>query len=200
MEVKSPLKPPATIKLERNGDLFTLSVAPVGEAFRPAASVTVALPGEVHAGLVVCSHDAATSETATFTEVAFKSAPAASRSRVRESTLEVVAIETGLRRIVYRAKEHFEAPNWSRDGRSFLFNRGGRIDSLPVEGGMPVRIDTGAADRCNNDHGLSADGQWLAISHTDPTLRQSVISVLPSGGGAQAGHPPGPLVLAWLVA
>ena len=52
MEVKSPLKPPATIKLEPNGDLFTLSLAPVGEAFRPAASVTVALPGQVHPQLV----------------------------------------------------------------------------------------------------------------------------------------------------
>ncbi len=184
-EVKSPLKPPAVIKLERNGDLFTLSVAPKGEAFRPAGSVTVALTGSVHAGLVVCSHDAVTRETAVFTDVAFKNEPAgASGRRVRESTLETIAIETGLRKIIYRAKEHFEAPNWSRDGRTFLFNRGGRIYSLPLEGGTPARLDTGAADRCNNDHGLSADGQWLAISHTDPALRQSVISIVPSAGGA----------------
>ena len=31
LEVKSPIKPPASIKLERNGDLFTLSVAPWGD-------------------------------------------------------------------------------------------------------------------------------------------------------------------------
>ena len=102
---------------------------------------------------------------------------------MRESTLETVAIESGLRTIVYRAKEHFEAPNWSRDGRTFFFNRGGRIYALPVDGGTPMRLDTGEADRCNNDHGLSPDGRWLAISHTDPASRQSVISVLSSEGG-----------------
>ena len=31
-----------------------------------------------------------------------------------------------------------------------------------------MQLDTGEADRCNNDHGLSPDGQSLAISHTDP--------------------------------
>ena len=105
------------------------------------------------------------------------------QTRVRESTLETVAIDSGLRTIIYRAKEHFEAPNWSSDGRTFFFNRGGRIYSIPVRGGTPVRLDTGTADRCNNDHGLSPDGRWLAISHTDPAMRQSVISVLPSQGG-----------------
>ena len=38
MEVKAPIKPPASIKLERNGDLFTLSVAPKGESY-PAGRV-----------------------------------------------------------------------------------------------------------------------------------------------------------------
>jgi TolB protein len=184
LEVKSPLKPPAMIKLERNGDLFTLSVAPKGDTYRPAGSVTIALPGVVHAGLVVCSHDTAVSETAIFKDVVFKSEPVeASQTRVRESTLETVAIDSGVRRIIYRAREHFEAPNWSRDGRTFYFNRGGRIYSLPVDGGTPLRLDTGEADRCNNDHGLSPDGSLLAISHTDPKLRQSVISMVPIAGG-----------------
>ena len=168
LEVKTPFKPPASIKLERHADVFTLSVAARGESFRPAASVTVSLSGEVYAGLVVCSHDAAVSETAIFRDVQFKHEPIApGQPRVRESTLETIAIDSGLRTIVYRAKEHFEAPNWSRDGRSLFFNRGGRIYTLPVAGGTAVALDTGKADRCNNDHGLSPDGRLLAISHTD---------------------------------
>ncbi len=183
MEVKAPVNSPAWVKLERNGDLFTLSIVD-NESTRPAASVTVALPGEVHVGLAVCSHDAAVSETAIFEGVKIASERLeASQSRVRESTLETVAIDSGLRTVVYRAKEHFEAPNWSRDGRTFFFNRGGRIYTLPVDGGTPTLVDTGTANRCNNDHGLSPDGRWLAISHTDPGLRQSVISVLSSQGG-----------------
>ncbi len=142
----------------------------------------------MYAGLAVCSHEADTSETARFSEVQLKSEPAGSggggaQTRMRESTLETVEIESGVRSIIYRAKEHFEAPNWSRDGKTFFFNRGGKIYTLPVSGGTPALLDTGAADRCNNDHGLSPDGRWLAISHTDPELRQSVISVLSSQGG-----------------
>jgi TolB protein len=183
IEVKAPTGSPSSIKLERTGDVFTLCILH-GESSHPAASVSVALPGEVHVGLVVCSHDASVSETAIFDGVKFRSMTASSGgARVRESTLETIAIDSGLRTIIYRAKEHFEAPNWSRDGQTFLFNRGGRMYTIPVRGGTPVRLDTGTADRCNNDHGLSPDGRWLAISHTDPVLRQSVISVLSSQGG-----------------
>ena len=64
-----------------------------------------------------------------------------------------------------------------------------------------MRLDTGTADRCNNDHGLSPDGRWLAISHTDPELRHSVISVLTSDGGTPKRVTPlGPFILARLVA
>jgi TolB protein len=187
LEVKAPIKLPATIRFERTGHLFSLSVAPKGEAFRPAGSLTVTMPDPVLAGLVVCSHDATTRETAIFTEVTLKNEARSAdpdKTRVRESTLETVAIETGLRAIVYRAREHFEAPNWSRDGRTFLFNRRGSIYSLPVEGGgKPVRLDTGTADRCNNDHGLSTDGKWLAVSHNEPRSRQSLVYILPAAGG-----------------
>jgi TolB protein len=184
IEVKSAIKAPASIKLERNGDLLSLSVAPRGEAYGSAGSVTVVLPAAVYAGLVVCSHDAAVRETADFKNVTVKSEAAGPNPpRVLESTLETVAIETGIRRVIYRAKDHFEAPNWSRDGRTFYFNRGGRIYSLAAEGGTPALLETGEADRCNNDHGLSSDGRSLAISHTDRVLRQSVISLVPKEGG-----------------
>jgi TolB protein len=188
MEVKSPIKHPATIRLERAGNLFSLSVAPKGQAFRPVVSLTVAMPDPVHAGLVVCSHDATTRETAIFTSVGLQSkneARAGNDTRVRESTLETVAIETGVRTVVYRAREHFEAPNWSRDGGSFLFNRGGNIFSIPVDGSSPPKqIDTGLANRCNNDHGLSPNGKWLAISHSERASRQSLIYIVPAAGGS----------------
>ena len=181
-EVQAPVRAPATVRLERHGDLFAVSVARPGKDFRPAGSVTVRLSDPVYAGLVVCSHEADVKETAIFSAVTLQNVLALSgQKRVRESSLEVVSIESGERRVVYRAREEFEAPNWSDDGRVFFFNRKGRIYTLPVTGGKPSRLDSGDADQCNNDHGLSPDGKWLAISHSVRGV--SVISVIPSGGG-----------------
>ena len=86
-----------------------------------------------------------------------------------------------LERIVHQAATHFEAPNWSPDGRSLLYNSGGLLYSISVEGGLPRRVECGFAVRCNNDHGYSPDGRWIAIS--DETLGPSRIYVVPAEGG-----------------
>jgi len=84
--------------------------------------------------------------------------------------------------VVYRMRDHFEAPNWSRDGKIFLFNGNGRIYKLPVTGGTPELLDTGSQIHCNNDHGISPDGTQLAIS--DQTKDgKSRIYILPVSGG-----------------
>jgi Tol biopolymer transport system component len=98
-----------------------------------------------------------------------------------ESRLEVLTLATGEREVVHTARARFEAPNWSRDGKSLVFNQEGRIHVLPLDERRPRLLDTGSATRCNNDHGLSPDGQWLAISHSPD--RHSLIFVLPSSGG-----------------
>jgi len=175
---------PATARLERDGKVFTLSIARKGEPFEPVGAISLEMPDPVYAGLAVCSHDAKTSETAVFSNVTLKSREVAPNAkRVRETSLEVISIETGRRKVVYRAREAFEAPNWSRDGKQFYINRGGAICMLPVEGGAPKVLDIGPVKGCNNDHGLSLDGQWLAIS-AQGDKGGSRIYVAPAGGGA----------------
>ena len=98
-----------------------------------------------------------------------------------ESVLEIFSLRDGSRRVVYRAALHFEAPNWSRDGGSLLFNADGRLYVVPVGGGEPRLIECGLAVRCNNDHGYSPDGRWIAIS--DETFGPSRIYVVPAAGG-----------------
>ncbi|WP_372639066.1 TolB family protein [Fodinibius sp.] len=98
------------------------------------------------------------------------------------SKLETYNIETGQRKVVYRTRNHIEAPNWSPDGSYFLFNSEGKLYTLPVGGGEPDQLDTGFATNCNNDHGFSPDGQWLAVSHS-PEGEGSKIYVLPAEGG-----------------
>ncbi len=101
---------------------------------------------------------------------------------VVESTLEAVEVESRERRVIYQTPGRIEAPNWSPDGKWIIFNGEGRIYRLPSAGGEPQIVETGFANRCNNDHGLSPDGAQLAISH-QAEGSGSIIYVLPSSGG-----------------
>ena len=38
------------------------------------------------------------------------------------------------------------APDWSRDGKTLIFNRDGRIWTIPVEGGSATILNTGYGD------------------------------------------------------
>lgn len=100
-----------------------------------------------------------------------------------ESSLEIFTIETGERKVLYKAEQHFEAPNWSRDGKFLLFNSEGKIFTMPISGGEPQLIDTDFAQKCNNDHGISPDGSELAISHHEEKTGNSVVYILPVTGG-----------------
>ena len=181
-EVQAAATSPTTIRLERRGNVFTMSVARSGEALQAAGSTTLALRDPVYVGLAVCAHDNNALERAVFSRVSIRTRPSGpSQEPAVESRLETVSIETGERRVVYRAPRLFEAPNWSRDGRFFAFNGGGRIYTVPVEGGEATVLDTGSANRCNNDHGISPDGKMLAISHQPKG--PSLISIVPIGGG-----------------
>jgi len=100
------------------------------------------------------------------------------------SKLETIDIESKVRTVVYAAPEHFEAPNWTHDGAFFLFNQDGRIYRLPVSGGKPEVVDTGFAIRCNNDHGISPDSKFIAISDQSQGDHNSIVYTVPFGGGA----------------
>ncbi len=182
-EIQFPLRGPATLVLERHGDQVTGTVLSNDSVQHPIGTITVPLPGDLYAGLAVCSHDSTVLETALFSEVSFQQTGIVpDGKRMVESTLEIVDVSSGVRSVVRRSREHFEAPNWSRDGKTFYYNSGGRLLTLPVSGGTPVPLPTGFADRCNNDHGLSPDGRELAISHHGKDGK-SLIYVLPSSGG-----------------
>ena len=74
-ETRSRISAPADIRLERRGDRFTMWVGRTGLPFERVGSVRVSLPDTVYAGLVVCSHDRPTAETALFSHVTIEPAP-----------------------------------------------------------------------------------------------------------------------------
>jgi Tol biopolymer transport system component len=191
--VPTPIPAPATVQLERDGNVFTVSVARKGQPFQPVGAVTVELADPVYAGLAVCSHNAKESETAILSNVTLQNRiPAPGQARVHEASLEVVTLATGERRLVHRAREPFQAPNWSPDGKTLFINQRGRMYTLPATGGELKRLDTGAAVACNNDHGLSPDGKWLAISSAHGGNVSKVYVAPAAGGAARLVTPLGP--------
>jgi len=114
-----------------------------------------------------------------------------------ESELVLLNVKTGKEKVILREKRHFEAPNWSRDGKFLIVNSNGKLEKISVKGKKFGVIDTGFADKCNNDHGLTFDGRWLIISHSDARVSSpggnSRIFILPAAGGVPrlitAGYP-----------
>lgn len=177
-EIQANVKGPTRLRIEKEGDYVFMSVAPAGQPLRSAGgSFRIKLTEPYYIGLGVCAHDNNALEKAVFSNVEI------TPKKTLESTLETVAISSKDRKVIYTANEHFEAPNWSRDGKYFLLNRGGRMIKLPVTGGTPETLDTGFAIRCNNDHGISPDGTQLVISDQSQEDRRSLIYTLPITGG-----------------
>ncbi len=103
------------------------------------------------------------------------------------SKLEVYTIANGERKEIYRENTLFEAPNWSHDGTYFIINENGLLYKIGLKGKTKKLIPTDFADRCNNDHGISPDGQTLVISNNDriegASSGSSRIYTLPIEGG-----------------
>jgi len=184
-EIQSNVTSPLRIQIEKEGDYVFMSIAREKEKLHSTGgSFKIKFSEPFYIGLGVCAHDNAALEKAVFSNVEIKAGKLhSSEETVLESTLETVAIASKDRRVVYHISNHIEAPNWSRDGKYFLFNSSGKIYKLPVEGGEPKIINTGFANRCNNDHGLSPDGTKLVISDQSQGERKSLIYTLPVGGG-----------------
>lgn len=184
-EIQANLSAPLRLQLERRGDYVYMLLGRKGSDPVQVAggSIRVPIHGTYYVGIGVCSHEKDLVEKAVFTNVALQAPAEISGKLALHSSLETVAIDSTDRHVVYVAPGRFEAPNWSRDGSSLLFNRNGHIEKIPIAGGTPETIDTGFANRCNNDHGISPDGRLLVVSDQSQEEHRSLVYVLPIGGG-----------------
>jgi Tol biopolymer transport system component len=182
---------PRTLRLEKRGDTITLFVSMRGEPLHQSgASIKLHFAGPFYAGLGTCAHqDSGTEKTekAAFAHVEMTqlTAPQSPRPMALYSTLQTIAIDNNSRRafVIVTGKGKMEAPNWSRDGESLLFNRDGRLWTVPVAGGEPGAIDIDGASDCTGSHGLSPDGKWLAMTCTTPDHPGRRVYIVPSEGG-----------------
>lgn len=103
-----------------------------------------------------------------------------------ESVLVILDIKSGEKTILLQEKRHFEAPNWSRDGKYLLINANGKLEKIGLNGEKMGIVSTGFANRCNNDHGFTFDGKQIILSHNDDSVgsgANSRIFMIPVEGG-----------------
>ena len=100
-----------------------------------------------------------------------------------QSILQVYHVDTGEIETLAAFDYLIEAPNWSKDGKYLVYNSEGKIFRFDLKTEESAEIPTGFADNCNNDHVLSPDGAFIAVSHHTKEDGQSRVYTLPLAGG-----------------
>ena len=176
------------LQLERRGDVYIMRAAVYGQPFLTDTIAGIDLGDEVYVGLFVCSHNADILETGVFSNVRIavplKGESSQSTRMTLGSNLEILEIASGRRDIVYQVPYSIQAPNWTPDGKSLIYNDyKGLMYSYDLASGIPTLINTGSVSSNNNDHVISFDGKMLGLSSSVKDLGGSIIYTLPIGGG-----------------
>jgi len=182
----------ARVRLEREGDYVWFSVAEAGKPLqRAGGSFRIPFQMPYLVGPALSSHNETVSETAVFSNVSLSVPKLSTISDTGypakvEATLEVMEVgDVQSRRVVRHFPGKIEAPNWTPDGASLIYNADGKIWRIAVEGGAPIQVDTGRKLKNNNDHGISPDGKQLVISDQSEPDDFSRIYTLPLAGSDQ---------------
>ncbi|WP_273566316.1 DUF5050 domain-containing protein [Maribacter halichondriae] len=193
-EVQANSTSPKRVRIEKEGEYVSMSIAQDdGKLKSSGGSFKLPFKEPFYVGLGVCSHNAEALETAKFSDVAIEKIPKRPDSlKQLESTLEIISVSSFDRKVVHHTQSHIEAPNWSPDGKTLIFNSKGLLYRIPVQGGNPELIPTDFAERINNDHGISPDGTKLVISDQTETGKSLIYSMPIEGGVPKKITPVGP--------
>lgn len=186
-EIKFDQSGPDVLQLEKKGNKITMSVADFGSLYHKEI-LTIEMGEEMLAGLFICSHNDTVLEEAVFSNVrvfgTFPDKLDPYDGNYIGSLLEVMDIESGHRQVLDGAAGSWQAPNWTPDGKSLIFNADGLLYKFDLNNRQLEELPTGFARRNNNDHVISFSGLQLAISHhAEENQGQSVVYVLPLEGG-----------------
>jgi Tol biopolymer transport system component len=181
------------LQFERRSNTYSFSAARYGEPFVSSQLANFNLGDEVYAGLFICSHSADKVETAVFRDVRIIRPAPEGFVPYRDyigSVMEILNVHTGQLEQIYRSDQPFEAPNWTRDGQTLIYNisgRGegrGRLCRFDLATRTPLILNTGSCLGNNNDHVLSFEGTMLGISDQSADHGgKSRIFTMPVAGG-----------------
>jgi TolB protein len=175
------------LQLERRGNQYIMRAAIYGDTFM-TDTLTLDLGDEVYVGLFVGSHNADVSETGVFSNVSitvpYKGESNQQTQMTLGSNLQIVDVASGHLETVYKVPFSIQAPNWTPDGGSFIFNDAkGTLYNFDIATRSPMAIHTGVADHNNNDHVISFDGKMMVLSSFVKELGGSIVYTMPIGGG-----------------
>ena len=188
LEKSTDVKAPGFVQVERKGDEFFFRISKDGEPLHLVGKVNLDMNESVLAGMFVSSHNEEVKEKAQFWNVRLEIPAAEGVSgyeQLSPSRLEILDVETGLRKVIYETDDHIEAPNWSRNGKFLIYNSGGKLYKFNLKKQKPELINTAGVVRNNNDHGISFNGETLALSSSTPVEggNKSIIYTMPIEGG-----------------
>ncbi|MEJ7827336.1 MAG: biopolymer transporter TolR [Segetibacter sp.] len=198
-EIKSKLTHADVIQLERKGNTYTMRAAKFGEPFVTEQVSNLDLGDEVFVGLFVGSHNKNVVETGVFRDVRI-TVPAKdslSRQMTLGSNLELLDVASGNREIIYSVPNSIQAPNWTPDGKTLIYNDSkGLMYTFDLSNRQPTPLNTGDVKSNNNDHVLSFDGKMLGLSSSVRDLGGSIVYTVPvTGGTPKQITPKGPSYL-----
>ena len=134
-EVQFEISGPDVIQLEKKGDIYTMSVAKRGDLYSKE-SLEVAIGEQLVAGLFICSHNDTVTEKVKFHNVRIFGTEPDGFVQYQDylgSLLEVMDVETGHRRILDGAPGSWQAPNWTPDGKTLIYNADGLLYNYDLE-------------------------------------------------------------------
>jgi len=177
---------PEVIQLERRGDTYIMSTAKFGEEYTSVELNGVELDNEVYVGIYVCSHNPEVLESAVYRNVRIIKPTDSDYVPYTDylgSNLEIMEVETGLRKIKYQSAYSIQAPNWTPDGKKLIYNSKGHLYNYELSSGSITPLNTGFAVNNNNDHVLTFDGTLMGLSnHNQDDGGDSALYYMPAEG------------------
>jgi Tol biopolymer transport system component len=200
-ETKFNISAPDVIQLERKGSQYIMSVAHFGEPFVTQEITNVDdLGDDVYVGLFICSHNKDVVEKVKFDNVRIIVPAKADFAPYKDyigSSIETMDVFTGKRQILYTSPKSLQAPNWTPDGKSLIYNTNGLMYRFNLQSHISSLINTGLEKNNNNDHVISFNGKMLGLSgeSLDGKINSVVYTVSVNGGAPKQITPTGPSYL-----
>jgi hypothetical protein len=190
-DIEMDMGSPATVRIEKRGDAFTVFLSEHGEALHQVgASTQIHLQSPFYVGLGALSHDADTTDQVYFSHVALeRSLDAKSTRPILYSTVETIQVEDQYRRaaVIRSAPAFMQSVNWPTGAKALYVHEDGRLEKVdfvnPSAGAKPKPVAVGKLLDCSGNVGLSPDGKWLAVSCRESPGGPHQVYLLPAEDG-----------------